>query len=63
MQIDIDPEQIGRNYPVEIGAVAELSPQMREGIPEFLEAVIRYSDSACADLQTELFQDAGHSVI
>jgi len=24
MQIDIDPEQIGRNYPVEIGAVAEL---------------------------------------
>ncbi|MFV0407209.1 MAG: thiamine pyrophosphate-binding protein [Propioniciclava sp.] len=24
IQIDIDPEQIGRNYPVEIGAVAEL---------------------------------------
>ncbi|QGF22362.1 thiamine pyrophosphate-binding protein [Raineyella fluvialis] len=24
MQIDIDPEQIGRNYPVEIGAVADL---------------------------------------
>lgn len=29
MQIDIDPEQIGRNYPVEIGAVAELKSALQ----------------------------------
>lgn len=35
---------VGRNGELillDFGAVAELSPQMREGIPEFLEAVIR----------------------
>lgn len=31
----------GELYLLDFGAVAELSPQMREGIPEFLEGVIR----------------------
>ena len=26
MQIDIDPEELGRNYPLQIGAVADLKP-------------------------------------
>ena len=52
MQIDIDPEQIGRNYPVEIGAVAELKAALQvllkvarrlapDGVrrPELLDAI------------------------
>lgn len=33
MQIDIDPTEIGRNYPVSIGAVADL----KEALPQLLE--------------------------
>lgn len=37
LQIDIDPAEIGRNYPVEIGAVADL----KEALPQILEEVKR----------------------
>ena len=37
IQIDIDPEQIGRNYPVEIGAVADL----KSALTTLLEAARR----------------------
>jgi acetolactate synthase-1/2/3 large subunit len=52
MQIDIDPTELGRNYPLEIGAVADLKPALiellaaarrlaPEGVerPELLEAI------------------------
>lgn len=35
LQVDIDPSEIGRNYPVEIGAVADL----KEALPQILEEV------------------------
>ncbi len=35
LQIDIDPSEIGRNYPVEIGAVADL----KEALPQILQEV------------------------
>ncbi len=35
LQIDIDPSEIGRNYPVEIGAIADLKPALKQ----ILEAV------------------------
>ncbi len=37
MQIDIDPQELGRNYPVQIGAVADLKP----AITALLEAAKR----------------------
>ncbi|MDY4011620.1 MAG: thiamine pyrophosphate-binding protein [Fusobacterium gastrosuis] len=55
MQIDIDPVEIGRNYPVAIGAVADLKSALKtmlkvakeicpEGIkrPELIEAIANY---------------------
>jgi len=30
LQIDIDPMEIGRNYPVEIGAIADLKPALKQ---------------------------------
>ena len=41
LQIDIDPAEIGRNYPVEIGAVAHL----KEALPQILEEVKRLCPS------------------
>lgn len=35
MQIDIDPTEIGRNYPVSVGAVADL----KEALPQLLEEI------------------------
>ena len=34
-------DKAGNLVLLDFGAVAELSPQMREGIPEFLEGVLR----------------------
>ncbi len=34
LQIDIDPSEIGRNYPVEIGAIADLKPALKQLLAE-----------------------------
>jgi len=34
LQIDIDPSEIGRNYPVEIGAIADLKPALKQILSE-----------------------------
>ena len=34
LQIDIDPSEIGRNYPVDIGAIADLKPALKQILAE-----------------------------